>query len=142
MPDMKLSEAVQRTIDLATRIRQYWEAELPKRHPNYPLVNPGEGDGPPPPEEKQLRQFLAGLPEDLLYKLALLMHLGRGDFPVGELAERYEELKQDSEKPEWAVEHLVAKVALADYLTEGLEELKTNRINVDNLPLKRSRSRK
>jgi len=138
---MKLSEAVQRTIDLAARIWQYWEAELPKRHPNYPLVNPGEDDGPPPPEEKQLRQFLAGLPEDLLYKLASLMSLGRGDFAVDGLVERYQELKRFG-NPEWVVDLMMDKPALADYLSEWLEELQNNKINVDNRPLKRTRSRK
>jgi hypothetical protein len=138
---MKLSEALQQTIDLATKIRQYWDIELPKRHPNYPLVNPGEDDGPPPPEEKQLRQFLAGLPEDMLYKLAMIMYFGRGDFPVEQLAERYEELRGYG-KPEWVVDQMVDKPALADYLSDGLEEFQQHKINVDNLPLKRTRSRK
>jgi hypothetical protein len=138
---MKLSEAVKQAIDLATRIWQYWEVELPKRHPNYPLVNPGEDDGPPPPEEKQLRQFLAGLPEDMVYKLASLMYLGRSDFSVDGLTDCYEELKRFG-KPEWVVDQMMGKPALADYLSQGLEELKQNKINVDNLPLKRSKSRK
>jgi hypothetical protein len=38
----------------------------------------GEDSGPPPPEEKKLRQLLGSLPEDMVYKLLVIMHLGRG----------------------------------------------------------------
>ncbi len=52
---MKLSETVSEVIALAEAIRNYWDAELPKRHPDYPFVHPGEDDGPPPPEEQKLK---------------------------------------------------------------------------------------
>ena len=73
---MKLSETVNEVIALAEAIRTYWDAELPKRHPDYPWVHPGEDDGPPPPEQKKLEDLLASLPEDVVYKLALLMFVG------------------------------------------------------------------
>ena len=50
---MKLSETVKEVIALAEVIRNYWDTELPKRHPDYPFVHPGEDSGPPPPEEER-----------------------------------------------------------------------------------------
>jgi hypothetical protein len=64
---MSLSEAANRVIDLAGKIRDYYATELPKRHPNYPLVGPDDETAPPPPEEKELRDFLETLSEDMIY---------------------------------------------------------------------------
>jgi hypothetical protein len=77
---MKLSETAARMVELATAIRDYWSTELPKRHLHYPIVSPGEDSGPSPPEEAELRDFLAGLSEEKIYKLLLLLYLGRGEF--------------------------------------------------------------
>jgi hypothetical protein len=63
---MKLAETTEEVIALAQAVRDYWNAELPRRHPNYPIINPGEDSGPPPPEEKKLRNLLARLPEDVI----------------------------------------------------------------------------
>jgi hypothetical protein len=130
---MKLSETAKEVIALAEAIRNYWDAELPKRHPDYPLVHPGEDSGPPPPEEKKLRDLLASLPEEDIYQLALIMHLGRGDFGTDDLAGHYETLKKTFGKPDWTVSQMVAKASLADYLTDGLAELKKHGIDVDHL---------
>jgi hypothetical protein len=130
---MKLSAAARQVIGRADAIRAYWEAELPKRHPDYPLVNPGEESGPPPPEEKKLRQLLAKLPADTVYKLLLIMSLGRRDFDTTDLGSRYEELKERFEKPEEEAAQLVEKPDLADYLADGLDALKKNDIDVDTL---------
>ena len=73
---MKLSEAVKKVIRLAKVIREYWETELPKRHLDYPVLNPGEQPLPPPPEEKELNKLFASLPEDLVYQIGLLMYFG------------------------------------------------------------------
>jgi hypothetical protein len=132
---MKLSEAAREVIDQARAIRAYWDAELPKRHPNFPLVNPGEDSGPPPPEEDELRKLLASLPAEDVYKLALMMHLGRGDFGTDELAENFENLKASLETPELAMTHLINKAPLAEYLSDGLEELERHGIDVDQLDL-------
>jgi hypothetical protein len=59
---MKLSDTARKVIALAEAIHDYWEAELPKRYPDYPYVHEGEEDGPPPPEEKKLKRLLARLP--------------------------------------------------------------------------------
>ncbi|MGH7170835.1 MAG: DUF3775 domain-containing protein [Gemmataceae bacterium] len=130
---MKLSEAANEVIALAETIRNYWDAELPKRHPDYPFVHSGEDSGPPPPEEQKLKALLASLPEDLIYKLALLMYLGRGDFGTGDLAGRYQSLKQTFGKPDRAASQMMGKATLADYLTDGLAELDKTGIDVDHL---------
>ena len=131
---MKLAETAKKVVALAEAIRKYWDRELPKRHPAYPLVNPGEDDGPPPPEEKKLKDFLARLPEDEVYKIALILHLGRRDFGTAELARRYTAMKERFGEPEWAAARMI-KAAYADYLSEGLAKLKKAGIDPDHLPL-------
>jgi hypothetical protein len=130
---MKSSAAARQVIGLADAIRTYWEAELPKRHPDYPLVHPGEDSGPPPPEEKKLQHLLAKLPADTVYKLLLIMFLGRGEFDTTDLGSRYEELKERFEKPDEAAAEIVEKPTLVEYLADGLEELKKHDIDVDTL---------
>ena len=139
---VKLSEVVQEVIRLAEQIRVYWDTELPKRHPDYPIVNPGEDSGPPPPQEAQLRKLLMKLPAETIYKLVLIMYLGRDDFNTRELAEQYREIKDDFPKPEWAVSQLMAKATLADYLIDGLARLSQDQIDVDSMLRKSTRTQK
>lgn len=129
---MKLSDTANEVIALAEATRNYWDTELPKRHPDYPFVHPGEDDGPPP-EENKLNDLLAHLPGDILYKLALLMNLGRGDFGTDDLEEHYQALKETVGKPERVAAQMMAKASLADYLTDGLAELKKSGLDVDRL---------
>ena len=82
---MKLSETVAEVISLAAAIRDYWNTELPKRHPNYPVVSLGEESGPSPPEEGELSRLFEGLSDEEVYELILLMYLGRGDFGTNDL---------------------------------------------------------
>jgi hypothetical protein len=139
----KLSEVAARVIDLARQTRDYWDSELPKRHPDYPFVHPGEDSGPPPPQASQLQELLDELPEDIIYKLLLIMYLGRGDFATEDLSGSFEDLKKTFAKPEWAASQMMDKTPLADYLTDGLAELREHKIDVDKLlPLKPVRSRK
>lgn len=139
---MNLSEAANRVMDLACKVREYYARELPKRHPNYPLVGLDEESVPPPPEEKALREFLATLSEDLIYQLLLIMYLGRGDFGTDDLTEYYQALNGTFGDPEHAASQMLDKAPLADYLADGLEELRKHKINVDKLPLKKLRVRK
>jgi hypothetical protein len=132
---MKLSETVKEVIALSAAIGNYWDTELPKRHPNYPVVDAGEDSGPPPPQKKQLRDLLKSLPEDDIYKLTLLMYLGRGDFGTDDLATHYEAVKKRFAKPEWAISQMMEKAPLADYMTDGLTELEKNGIDVDQMTL-------
>jgi hypothetical protein len=130
---MKLSETAATVIDLATAIRDYWNTELPKRHPNYPVVSPGEDSGPSPPEEAKMRSFLEKLPDEEIYKLILLMYLGRGDFGTDDLAMHYRTLQDRFRKREWAISQMEGKAPLADYLADGIAELQKSRIDMDHL---------
>jgi len=133
---MKLSEALKKVIGLAKVIRGYWETELPKRHPDYPVMNPGEQPLPPPPEEKKLAKLFASLPEDMVYQIGLIMYLGRGDFDVRELADYYKTMKDNFDSPTALASQLTDKAPLGDYLQDGLAELEKHNIDVDRLPLK------
>lgn len=139
---MKLSDAANTVIDLAGKVRQYYETELPKRHPNYPLVGPEDESAPPPPEEKELKDFLTSLSNDNLYQLLLLVNLGRGYVGAEDMAEYFDEWKRTSDGAQFAVLELMGMAPLADYLLDGLEELRRRRINVDKMPLKRIKARK
>src|SRR5262249_37871037 len=98
---MKLSDIVAKVSSLNEAISDYWEAELPKRHPNYPLDNPGEEDGPPPPEEEELEEFLRSLPEDKIYQLLLVLYIGRRAFDTSDLPGKYQALKERYDDPKW-----------------------------------------
>jgi hypothetical protein len=130
---MKFSETVTDVISLATAIRNYWDTELPKRHPTFPIVLPGEDSGPPPPEQQQLRSLLTALPEDDIFKLTLLMHLGRRDLGTNNLEQHLEALKQHIRNPDRAVAQLMGKALLANYLRDGLAELTKSGIDADQL---------
>jgi hypothetical protein len=139
---MNLSEAANRTIELARKIREYYASELPKCHPNYPLIGPGEESAPPPPEEKELRDFFATLSEDTIYQLLLVMYLGREDFAIDDLAEYHDALKSSFGDVEYAASQMLDKAPLGDYLSDGLEELRKHKIDVDKMPLKKIKARK
>jgi hypothetical protein len=132
---MKLSEIINEVIPLATKIHEYWDRELPKRHPNYPLVNPGEDSGPPPPEQKQLEDLLAGLPEEIIYQLALVTESAIGSVTIDGLPKRYQEVKQRFGTPELTAFLLANKMSWDEYLMEDLAEFERRGIDVDNLPL-------
>ena len=139
---MSVAEAANRAIDLSRKVRDYYAAELPKRHPNYPLVGLDEESVPPPPEEMELRDFFATLSEDTIYQLILIMYLGRGDFGTDDLADYYETLNDTFVDPNHAVSQMMDKAPLADYLADGIEELRKHNIKVDRMPLKRVKVRK
>lgn len=132
---MKLSQVADKVITLAHKVREYYDNELPKWYPTYPVISPGEEGPPSPKEEKELRKLLRSLPEETIYRLILIMYLGRGDFGADDLAGSYEALKQTFGKPEWAASQMMEKAPLAQYLSDGLSELARHRIAVDDLPL-------
>ena len=61
--------------------------------------------------------------------------LGRGDFAVRELADRYKTLKENAESAAALASQLTYKAPLADDLQDGIAELKRHNIDVDILPL-------
>ena len=102
-----------------------------------------EESAPPPPEEKELRDFLTALSDEMIYQLMLIMYLGRGDLGTDGLAEYYETLKGTIGDPEDAASQMmIYKATLADELSDGLEELRKHKINVDKIPLKKVKVRK
>jgi hypothetical protein len=137
---MSFSDTVAKVVDLATAIRDYWDTELPKRHPNYPIVSPGEDSGPPPPEEAELKRFLKTLSDEEIYKLVLLMCLGRGDFDTEQLTIQYAKIRDRFRERERAVSQIAGKAALADYLSDGVAELLRTGTNIDELLLAPARS--
>lgn len=142
--DMNLSEATKTVIDLARKVSDYYATELPRRYPNYPLIDLDEEEiVPSPAEERRLSNFLSTLSHELIYQLILLMYLGRGDFGTDDLAENHERLKGTFGDAKDAASHMMLyKATLADELSDGLEELGKHKINVDKLPLKRIKVRK
>ena len=140
---MNLSEAANKVIELGRKVREYYDTEMPKYHPNYPLAGPDEEEPPPPPEEKELGDFLATLSSELIYQLILLMYLGRGDCGADDLGACYETLKDEVGDPEQAVTWMMWSMpTLADEVSDGLEELGKHKIKVDKIPLKKVKVRK
>jgi hypothetical protein len=135
MKPSKLQENAKKAINLAQAIRNYWERELPKRHPNYPIVNPDEDSGPPPPQEKKLRELLIRLPEETVYKLGLVVYLGRGDFDTRDLAAEYQTIKENFGSPAALITWMMDQAPLADYLEEGMAILRSRHIDLDKLDL-------
>jgi hypothetical protein len=71
------------------------------------------------------------------------MYLGRGDFGADELTGYYEALRGTIGDPEQAASQMMLNEAvLADELSDGLEELRKQGINVDKMPLKKVKVRK
>ena len=132
---MKLTQVIENVIKLASSIRDYWNAELPKRHPAYPIIQLGEDSGPSPPEEQQLMELLSNLSAEEIYDLLLVMYLGRGDFGTSDLAANYRLISERFPTRERAISQLRGKAPLADYLTDGMAELKRNQIDLDQLKL-------
>ena len=100
---MKFSQTVNKVIALSASGSRLLDRRASKAASQYPFIHEGDEDGPPPPEEKKLKALLASLPEDAIYKLVLIMSIGRRIFGTDHLAEHYEELKERFETPEWAM---------------------------------------
>lgn len=129
---MKLSEVLQKVISLSEEIDAYWSEELPKRFPDYPFLN-GKEEPSPPPQVQQLKEFMDSLDPELIYRMILVMFLGRGDFGVDDLNKEYSDIKTKFEKPEYASRQMEGKAVLAEYLTDGLAILQDAGIDVDEL---------
>jgi hypothetical protein len=120
---MNLADLADRVLVLAQAISDYWDVELPKRHADYPFVHPGEDSGPPPPETAELEQFLTGLPDDTLYRLAAIVLIGQRRLPPPprtDLADLNEWFDSPNDITSYVVE---SGGALAGELDFGLERL-------------------
>ena len=127
---MQFSEVVNRVHELATVINDYWRRELPKRHPNYPLVEPGVDDPPPPPQVKELQQFLLSRPAEEVYKIRAIVDVGSGR-PATDFNTRWQRLMKDDPDTHWQIAFLTVDYGLDEALTEGLEKLSAQHIDLD-----------
>ena len=132
---MKLSEVVGEVIRLDDTSRAYWDRELPKRHPHYPIIRAGEDSAPAPPEDAQIQALLKGLPDNQLYALILLTYVGRGDFSADDLLHGYENIKEAFPSRDLAIAQLKQNTTLAEYLTDAMEEIRKRRIELDKLEI-------
>jgi hypothetical protein len=130
---MKLSEAVREIIRLGDASRAYWDRELPRHHPHYPMVRAGEDSGPPPSEDAQIQELMKSLPEDQLYALILLMYVGRGDFSADHLPSAYQTMKDTFPSKDLAIAQMTGKGTLAEYLTDAMAEIQKRNIDLDIL---------
>src|SRR6266404_2206947 len=130
---MKLSEAVRKIIRLGDASRAYWDRELPRRHPHYPKIRAGEDSGPPPPEDAQIQALLKSLSEDQLYALILLTYVGRGDFSADHLLPAYQTMKETFPSKDLAIAQMTGMKALAEYLTDAMEDIQKRHIDLDSL---------
>jgi len=130
---MSFSQTLDQVVTLATAIRDFWHAELPKRHARYPFVSPDEDSGPPPREAAELDQLLHSLPAEEIYKLLLITQMGIGAVSSHDLYQGYERLRDRYPTPTQAAMIISGNAALADYLTDGIEELKSAGIDIDSL---------
>lgn len=132
---MKLSEIVNELIRLGDASQAYWERELPKYHPRYPLVYEGEQEVPPSPEDDQILALLTSLPDDQLYAVALLTYVGRGDFTADNLPRANRSVKERLPDKDVVLVHLTASKTLGEYLTDAMEECEKRHIDVDAIDL-------
>jgi hypothetical protein len=145
---MELPEAAENVIDLANRVKKYWDEELPKKHPSYPIIKPGEEPVKPPPQEKELQKLLTELPTNTIYELGLLMSLGKGEVETTELGDYLQTIKKHFEKPKLLARYMAESIPLGTYLSDGLSVLKKNRVDLAkvfarrNGPAKKRRQKK
>jgi hypothetical protein len=85
--------------------------------------------------------LLAGLPEETLYKLALLRDVGDGVVMTNDLQGGYQDLREVWDNPAERIEMLVEHPL--DYaLPEGLERLKKAGLDLEKMDFTRARAGK
>jgi len=130
---MKLSQVIRKVIRLGDASRAYWDRELPKHHPHYPVIRPEDRSAPPPPEDAQIQALLESLPEDQLYAVALLTYVGRGDLTADDLIPAYLTIKQILPNKELAIAQITGQKTLGEYLTDAVAEIQKRHIDLDNV---------
>ncbi len=130
---MKLFEVIQEVIRLGDASQAYWDRELPRHHPRYPVILDGEQPAPPPPEDAQIAKLLENLPDNQIYVVALLTYVGRGDFTADHLGSKYEAVREMLPTRELAIAQITGQKTLADYLADALAEFQKRHIDLDSL---------
>lgn len=132
---MRFSEAAAEVIRLAEARRNYWDTELPKHYPEYPLIRASDQRPPSPPEDVELRRLFSRLEPEVIYKLILTMYLGRDDFAPRNLERHYADMKTTFPEARIAASQMAGKVPLGNYLRDGLERLSRAGIDLDHVSL-------
>lgn len=86
-----------------------------------------------PATDKMLREFLDRQPPEVIYLLITLLHLGRGDFAVTDLASRIARFRGSFPDPRWAVNEMMGRWALPDFLERSKRKLEDAGIDLDTL---------
>jgi len=128
----RLSSPLDRAITLASDAMKYWEEELSKAHPLFPLTGPEDKEVPAPKEEVELKKLLKSLPAEDVFKLVTLMYLGRGDFDVPDLPGQVAELKTTFESADLAIDQMTEKMQLGEYLAEARSCLNDARVSLED----------
>lgn len=129
---MTRTEVIRELIRLGEESHAYWEKELRKRHPRYPIVQPGEDSGPQPPVDDQIQRLLKSLSETDLYIVLTLMYLGRGDFDLEHLKSGFLTMKESFPSRDAVMDQLLRKQVLSEYLADAMEEIRQGCIDVDS----------
>jgi hypothetical protein len=132
---VKFSEAAAEVIRLADARRDYWDRELPKHYPEYPLIRASDPRPPSSPDDVELRRLFTRLDSEIVYKLILTMYLGRDDFAASNLEGHYVDMKSTFPEARVATSQMAGKAPLGDYLRDGLERLSRAGIDLDHVSL-------
>jgi hypothetical protein len=130
---MKLSEVIHELRQLGQARTHYWETELPKIYPRYPLIYPGEPEEVPGPDEIRMRQFAQSLPIDVLNMLEVLVDLMWRKIEPADIGSRFREYQQRYTDHSYAVNRLMRHGMLELDLEDSLEILADHGIDVDSL---------
>jgi hypothetical protein len=77
---------------------------------------------PPSPEKKRLREFLMKQSAATIYALLIMMYYGSGVLGRKlKFLEEYTTFSERMPKPQWAVNQMMGKTYLANYLERGME---------------------
>ena len=135
---MKLREAIDKAIELSTKVSEYYERENPKHHRDYPLVWPDETPPNPPPAEQELRDFLLRLGPELISQITLIKDLAAGSVRLEDLRTAYDSLFQSLSSGRKIYEsHVLVKLdplVLGEWLLFGLERLGAQNIEISQQP--------
>jgi hypothetical protein len=127
---VRLSEVAGRVIELAKIVQAEIEASrrgcVFYRADELPRLEPS-------PAREELRAFLCGQPVAVIYTLMLIMYAGRGDVEVTRLIDEYHERHYAFGNPIQAVDHMLSKGPLPDYLEEGIRLLARAGTDIDRL---------
>ena len=132
---MAFSDTVKRVMELADVIQKFWDVELPKRHPTYPIIGPGEEPGPPPPEEDDLRALLESLPPDDLYLLLALDELGWGVATAGDIGALQRHAREQYPDLDIIIDWIAETPVRLSFVPDGLRVLSAAGVDVDHLPV-------